>query len=125
MATNFFKDLSLDFIPHPVSGDVRPVVDDAAIKKSISNLIRTPKGSRPFNPNYGSSVGNLLFQNADAFTLYNIKQSIEECVKTFESRVDLLLVEPKFEDYGLSINITYRVRNTNFTSSMTTKIKKA
>ena len=53
MATlNFYKDLSLDFTPHPVSGDVRPIVDDLAIKRSIINLISTPRVKKPFYPEY-------------------------------------------------------------------------
>lgn len=54
--TIFYKDLPLDFTPHPVTGDIRPVTDELAIKRSISNLVKTPKGSRPFRPDYGSDV---------------------------------------------------------------------
>ena len=40
MATiTFFKDLPLDFIPHPVSGDVRPITNEAAIRRSLLNLL--------------------------------------------------------------------------------------
>ena len=37
----FFKDLSLDFTPHPVTGDVRPIINETAIKRSLMNLIKT------------------------------------------------------------------------------------
>ena len=73
MATiNFYKDLPLDFTPHPVTGDVRPITNEVAVRRSLSNLINTTKGSRPFMPDYGSSVKNYLFSRNGAFTLYEL-----------------------------------------------------
>ena len=59
----FYKDLPLDFTPHPVTGDVRPITNEVAIRRSLTNLINTTKGSRPFFPEYGSSV---------KFTIYTL-----------------------------------------------------
>jgi phage baseplate assembly protein W len=126
MATNnFYKDLPLDFTPHPVSGDVRPVVDDIAVKRAIVNLIKTPVGTRPFRPEYGSTINNYLFANEDAFTIHNIKQSIYETITKFEPRVDVLQVEPLFNDNGLELKITYRIKNRNAVTSITTLVKRA
>lgn len=125
MATNFFKDLPLDFIPHPVTGDVRPVVDDVAVKKSIMNLIRTPKGSRPFRPEYGSNVGNYLFKNADVFTQYDLSSELKETITKFETRVDVIKVGVTFQDNGVKIDITYKIKNKSTISTLTTTIKKA
>jgi phage baseplate assembly protein W len=125
MATNFFKDLPLDFIPHPVTGDVRPVVDDVAVKKSIINLIRTPKGSRPFRPEYGSNVGNYLFKNADIFTQYDLASDLKQTITQFETRVDVVKVGVTFQDNGVTIDITYKIKNKSTVSTLTTTIKKA
>jgi hypothetical protein len=125
MATNFFKDLPLDFIPHPVTGDVRPVVDDVAVKKSIMNLIRTPKGSRPFRPEYGSNIGNYLFKNADIFTQYDLASELKQTITKFESRVDVLKVGVTFVDSGIKIDVTYKIKNRSSASTLTTTIKKA
>ena len=125
MATNFFKDLPLDFIPHPVTGDVRPVVDDVAVKKSIMNLIRTPKGSRPFRPEYGSNVGNYLFKNADVFTQYDLASELKQTITKFETRVDVIKVGVTFQDNGVKIDIAYKIKNMSAISTLTTTIKKA
>jgi len=124
MATNFYKDLPLDFTPHPVSGDVRPVVDDVAIKRSIQNLIKTPKGSRPFHPEYGTAIGNFLFANADAFTKHNIRQSLQESLSQYETRINVIDIDPQFEGNDLKIKITFKIKNTNSVSSITTTIKR-
>ena len=45
----FYKDLGLDFTPHPVTGDVRPITNETAIRRSLMNLIKTRKGTNPYN----------------------------------------------------------------------------
>jgi phage baseplate assembly protein W len=127
MATlNFYKDLSLDFTPHPVSGDVRPIVDDLAIRRSITNLIRTPRGSRPFYPEYGCTISSLLFSNADIFTKNTMKDSVYDALSKFEPRIDVISVEPTFDDdNGVSLQIKYRIKNTSIVSNITTIVKRA
>ena len=127
MATlNFYKDLSLDFTPHPVSGDVRPIVDDLAIRRSITNLIRTSRGSRPFYPEYGCTISSLLFSNADIFTKNTMKDSVYDALNKFEPRIDVISVEPTFDDdNGVSLQIKYRIKNTSIVSSITTIVKRA
>lgn len=111
MATlNFYKDLSLDFTPHPVSGDVRPIVDDLAIKRSIINLITTSRGRKPFYPEYGCTINNFLFSNPDVFTKNNIKDSVYEALTSYESRIDVIEVLPTFSDDGISLQIKYRIK---------------
>lgn len=123
--TNFYKDLSLDFTPHPVSGDVRPIVDDLAIRRSIMNLIRTPRGSRPFRPEYGCTISSFLFANEDVFTKNNIKDSVKDALSKFEPRINVIDVEPTFEDNGVSLQIRYRIKNTNMVTNITTTVKRA
>ena len=125
MATlNFYKDLSLDFTPHPVSGDVRPIVDDLAIRRSITNLIATPRGRKPFYPEYGCTISNFLFSNPDVFTKNSMKDSVYEALTNYESRIDVIDVEPTFNDDGVSLQIRYRIKNTNVISSITTTVKR-
>jgi len=126
MATiTFYKDLPLDFIPHPVSGDVRPIVNELAIKRSIINLINTRKGSRPFYPEYGCIISNFLFSNEDVFTKSSMIDSIYDALSRFEPRIDVIKIQPQFEDSGIIIDIQYRIKNMNIMSSISTSIKRA
>jgi phage baseplate assembly protein W len=126
MATiTFYKDLPLDFIPHPVSGDVRPIVNELAIKRSIINLINTRKGSRPFYPEYGCIINNFLFSNEDVFTKSSMIDSIYDALSRFEPRIDVVEIQPRFEDNGIIIDIRYRIKNMNIMSSISTSIKRA
>jgi len=125
MATlNFYKDLSLDFTPHPVSGDVRPIVDDLAVRRSILNLISTPRGRKPFYPEYGCTIGDYLFSNPDVFTKSSMIDSVYEALTSYESRIDVVEIEPTFNDDGVSLQIKYIIKNTNIISSITTTVKR-
>jgi phage baseplate assembly protein W len=121
----FFKDLALDFTPHPVSGDVRPVINEVAIKRSISNLIRTKKGTRPFNPEYGCDISNYLFSYEPGFSEYNLRKEITDAINRHEPRVSVNEVDIKFEENGISLNIQYIIKNTNRAGSISTSLTRA
>jgi phage baseplate assembly protein W len=118
----FYKDLSLDFIPHPVSGDVRPIVNEVAIRRSILNLVMSKKGSKPFNPEYGCDIHNYLFGYEPGFTEYNISDVIKKTIAKFEARVTVTNVDVRFEENDLYLNIGYIIKNLNKTSSVETLI---
>jgi len=121
----FFKDLSLNFTPHPVSGDVRPIINEVAIKRSIMNLIKTKKGTRPFNPEYGCDISNYLFSYEPGFTEYNMKKEIIDAINKYEPRVSIDEVDIKFEEYGITLNIQYIIKNINRVSSISTSLTRA
>ena len=121
----FFKDLSLDFTPHPVSGDVRPITNETAIKRSIMNLIKTKKGTRPFNPEYGCDISNYLFSYEPGFTEYNMKKEITDAINKYEPRVSIDEVDITFEEYGITLNIQYIIKNINRVGSISTSLTRA
>ena len=112
MAIEFFKDLPLDFTPHPVTGDVRPIVNDVAVKRAITNLILTKRGSKPFRPDYGTKIQEYLFEMQDVFTENEIKDEIKNVIEIFEPRVFVRNVDVKFEDYGIKIQVDITILNT-------------
>ena len=121
----FFKDLSLNFTPHPVSGDVRPIINEVAIKRSIMNLIKTKKGTRPFNPQYGCDISDYLFSYEPGFTEFNMKKEITDAIGRHEPRVTVNEIDIKYEEYGITLNIQYIIRNINRVGSISTSITRA
>ena len=61
-----FRDIDLDFQRNFVTNDVNVVEDVIAIKRSVKNLVQTNFYERPFHPELGCGVRQLLFEN---FTL--------------------------------------------------------
>ncbi len=121
----FFKDLSLDFTPHPVSGDVRPITNEVAIKRSIMNLIKTNKGTRPFNPQYGCDIGDYLFSYEPGFSEYNLRKEILDAIRKNEPRVSVNEVDITFEENGIVLNIQYIIKNINRAGSISTSLTRA
>ena len=55
-----FKDIDLDMIIHPHTNDVVGRYDDDALVGSILNIIKTRKGERVFQPDFGSTITDLI-----------------------------------------------------------------
>jgi phage baseplate assembly protein W len=113
MAIEFYKDLPLDFTPHPVSGDVRPIVNDVAVKRAILNLLSTKLGSKPFRPNYGTIIQDFLFENQDVFTENEIINHLKEIIERFEPRVSVRNIKVEFVEFGFKIQIDLIIANVN------------
>ena len=106
-----YSDISLSLVPNPLSGDVRPVIDEAAVKNSLLNLIRTPVGTRPSNLDYGSRVDEYLFAPADAEAEAELNEEVASSIERFEPRAMVVSVESNILDYGVEIIVEYYVKN--------------
>ena len=106
-----FKDLSVVFKKHPVTDDLVTVKDKVAIAQSISNLLQTNNGDRPFKPDIGSGIRELLFEQADWGTAAAISGRVRECLVKYEPRINVLTVnaDPDFNNNGFDVSIEYEI----------------
>lgn len=86
-STRSFKDLDLNFTIHPIRKDINTHKNEYAIINSVKNLVLTNHYERPFQPEIGSNIRRLLFENVDAITAAQIEREITETVENFEPRV--------------------------------------
>jgi phage baseplate assembly protein W len=84
-----FKDLDLNFEIHPIRKDVNVLKNEFAIIGSVKNLILTNFYERPFQPQLGSNIRRLLFENIDTIVAAQIERAIEETILNFEPRVQI------------------------------------
>jgi phage baseplate assembly protein W len=101
-----YADLDLNFNPNPMTGDINPVKDIEAIKRSVQNLILTNYQERPFQPEIGSGVRGLLFELADPITTHSIEQAIRRTIKNFEPRVAITGVQVSDDVDNNTYNVT-------------------
>jgi len=87
-----FRDLDLDFSRNPVTNDVNVVEDVIAIKRSVKNLVQTNFYERPFQPELGCGIRELLFENFTPMTKVFLERKIEEVLINYEPRVELTAV---------------------------------
>jgi phage baseplate assembly protein W len=126
MSLVFYKDLPLDFTPNPVTGDVRPITNEVAIKRSIKNLIMTQKGTKPFLPDYGTNIRKYLFSSLNPFEIVDLEREIANSIQRNESRVILKKVEAITDNnHGVKITVEYTIKNMNVESSVTTTLQRA
>ena len=106
-----FKDLSVVFKKHPVTDDLVTVKDKVAIAQSISNLLQTNNGDRPFKPDLGSGIRELLFEQADWGTAAAISGRVRECLVKYEPRIKVLKVnaDPDYNTNGFDVSIEYEI----------------
>jgi phage baseplate assembly protein W len=91
-STRSFKDLDLNFNIHPVKKDINIHKNEFAIINSIKNLILTNHYERPFQPEIGSNVRRLLFENVDSIVAAQLEREITEVIGNFEPRAQVSLV---------------------------------
>ena len=53
------------------------------VKSNIRNLLLTERGERVFQPNFGSNLKSLLFEQITPTTLENIENNIRESLSTW------------------------------------------
>ena len=106
-----FKDLSMTFQSNPLNGDLIAIKNVNAITRSIRNIVLTTPGEKFFDPDFGSNVSRLLFENVDDITASQIQEEIEFSINNYEPRVKLLDVKVIADNDNASFDtiITYEV----------------
>ena len=106
-----FKDLSMSFKFNPLSGDLIALNNEDAIARAVRNIVSTTPGEKFFNPEFGSSIGEILFENVDDITAVSIQDEIKNCLGNYEPRVELIdvFVDPNFDENQFDVTITYRI----------------
>jgi phage baseplate assembly protein W len=84
-----FSDLDLNFKIHPVKKDITRHLNEYAIINSVKNLVSTNYYERPFRPEIGSGVRNLLFENVDPLVAARLERAIVETISNYEPRVSV------------------------------------
>ena len=110
-----FKDLSMTFQSNPLNGDLIAIKNVNAITRSIRNIVLTTPGEKFFDPDFGSNVSKLLFENVDDITASQIQEEIEFSINNYEPRVKLLDVKVIADNDNASFDtiITYEVIGAN------------
>lgn len=127
MATSYtYRDFSLDFATHPVTGDLVMKSDLKAIIQSVKNLIMTSAGEILWAPNIGGGVGDLMFEPNDNMMRMQLYDRITTTIQRFEPRVELQTLDiQKFENgYGIYVNIQFYALNYPQIISETIPIKR-
>jgi phage baseplate assembly protein W len=108
-----FRDLDLSFNIHPVRKDINKHVGVKAVINSIKNLVLTNHYEKPFQPEIGSNVRKLLFENIDALTSIALQREIAQVIANYEPRasVSKVYVFADYDNNGFNVEIEFSVIN--------------
>ena len=90
-----YTDLDLFFGKKAVSKDISKVTDIQAVKRSVRNLVLTNHYEKPFHPEIGSGVRDILFENMTPTTSHILTRKIEMVIENFEPRARLISVSAR------------------------------
>ena len=124
--SEFNSDFLNSFAVSPVGNQLGRVVNERAIVQSLKNIISTDLGERLFQPNIGSDIRRMLFENIAQENLTAVSSYIQTAILRNEPRVSLLNIDVTSypEENGISITIYYNMINNPETLSFTFILKR-
>ena len=108
------RDLDLFFSRKQGSSDVNRITDVEAVKRSVRNLVLTNFYEKPFHPEIGSGVRDMLFENMSPLTAVVLAKKVEDVIENFEPRARLVGVRalPNLDRNEYEVTIEFFVVNT-------------
>ena len=81
------------------------------IRSNIINLFLTKKGERIENPEFGTNISKLLFENIDDDVIYDLKQELYDSVNRFMSNITIIEINiiPNHDSNIIYIETQYRI----------------
>lgn len=104
-------DLSYNFLPHPVTGNILLAKNEQAIKQSIKTLIFLNLYEKPYNPDINAEINLYLFENINLIQLDKLRESIQFIIEKYEQRININNIDifPNELTNSLSITINYTI----------------
>ena len=101
-----FKDLNLNFLAHPLTGDIQKISNIEAVKRSVRNLINTNFHERPFHPEIGSNIRSILFEPVSPVIEDLLSRYVQDVIDNFEPRVELISIKSNANIDQNAYNVT-------------------
>lgn len=128
MATlnHIYSDIDFTFMPKPVTGDVALSYDQQAVIRSVRNLLLTNHFERPFNPDLGSNLNALLFENISPSLTMAIQNEIMSTISNYEPRalVKSVAVSVLPDQNSYTATITFYIANATIPTTVTVLLQR-
>lgn len=104
-----YRDLDINFLSHPNTGDVTMLTNSAAIKRAVKNIVLLNRYDMAYSPYLYGGVLESLFENFTPVLVLQLKNTVKLSVENFEPRVKVISVNveeqsDKNEAYNLNKN---------------------
>jgi phage baseplate assembly protein W len=104
-----------------VTNDVALSYDKQAVVRSIRNLLLTKHYDRLFNPDIGSNINSILFENMSDMTAMTLQNEVTSMINRYEPRaiVKNVTVAPNPDKNAYDISITFFTENATQSTTAT------
>ena len=108
-----YTDLDLFFQRKTSNKDINKVTDVQAVKRSVRNLVLLNHYEKPFHPEIGSGVRDMLFELMTPITAVILATHVEDVIENFEPRARLVGVraDPDLDRNAYDLTIEFYVVN--------------
>ena len=98
IANRTYKDMAFSMFANPMSGDIGKKTGAAAVKGALVSILKTNFNERLFQPEFGTGIRGLLFEQMNPITEQRLKKEIESAVARHEPRAEVLGVSVKAQE---------------------------
>ena len=85
--------------------------DENAVLQALQNLLLTRKGEKPFIPNFGTNIVDMLFENiGDPFLLVDLQGVMQYTIEQYEPRINFIGVDidtSKSDNNNVFLDVKY------------------
>lgn len=108
-----YSDFLSNLYPHPVSKDIVKFVNENAVVRSIRNLLMTDRFERLYQPNIGTDIRKMLFENISSVTAQNISVFVQDTIDKYEPRAKVvsIQVQPDEENNRYVVSLVVMIIN--------------
>jgi phage baseplate assembly protein W len=119
-----YSDFFMNLDENPVSQDLARKTNEEAVKASIKNLLLTDKGERPYQPNLGCNIRQMLFDNMTPDTIILMKEVIKDTLEAYEPRADIIGIDVRssVDDNQVNIAVVFKVINSSEPVTLVTSL---
>ena len=119
--TKIYSDIDFTFTKKPVTADVALSYDTQAVIRSIRNLLSTKNYDRPFNPDLGSNMDSILFENFSPLTALDLEKDISDMIRNYEPRATLqnVTVNAQEDKNAYNVSLTFFIENATLPTTVT------
>jgi phage baseplate assembly protein W len=110
-----YSDFNVNFDVNPVTGDLLKVTGINSVTQSLMNLVQINYYEKPFHPEIGSNIRNLLFEQMDQIASNALSKEIQILIENFEPRVSInnVIVQADYDNNGYNIEIDFNILSVN------------
>lgn len=106
-----YRTIAPNFMLLPVTGELKTLINEQAVARSIYNLVFTYPTERYYRPDIGSPIPRGLFEFADDFTADRIKNNILNTIQNYEPRAQnpTVAVQAFPNDNFFNVDVTFNI----------------